>query len=331
MGAFWQHWRRGHAGQQAVASRSARATGQPRVLVAIFDPIIPAVGQRLSAACGFQRVEALVAGYLADLAWASRGYLHYEVVQTLRLDDLPCLEDGFTYHPEDWLHCWQRQGGWHQPAMADYRALVERLGALSRVVCGELDEVWCFGPPYAGFWESAMVGAEAWWCNAPPVHLQDCPRRFVVMGFNYERGVGEMLESFGHRVEACVAHAFGSWREWGGRAEHAWDRFTAYDAVAPGRAGCGTVHYAPNSTTDYDWGNPRAVWSDCDDWLDYPHRTGRRRRVDCREWGGGDIRAHHRWWLRHLPCAPGTHEGHLNNWWRYALLDAECAATGGTP
>jgi hypothetical protein len=307
-----------------MRERAAREPhGQrPRVLVAVFDPVVPALGQRLSQACGFQAPDGLLAGYCADLAWASRGYLRYQLVETVWADRLPALEDGFSYHPEEWLHCWQRRGGWHQPAMADYPALVERLGVLPRIARGELDEVWCFGPPYAGFWESAMVGPEAWWCNAPPVPLAACPRRFIVMGFNYERGVGEMLESFGHRVEACVARAFGSWREWGGRADHAWDRFTAYDQVAPGRAGCGTVHRAPNSTADYDWGNPRAVWSDCDDWLHYPDARGRWRLVTCREWGGGDIRAHHRWWLRHLPCAPGTRAGHLNNWWRYALLEA---------
>jgi len=74
----------------------------------------------------------------------------------------------------------------------------------------------------------------------------------------------------------------------------------------------------PNSERDYDWGNRRGVWSTCDDWLNYPNLTGQRRRVNCEEWGGGDVRAHHRWWLRHLPRAPGRTEGKLNNWWAYA-------------
>jgi hypothetical protein len=113
-----------------------------------------------------------------------------------------------------------------------------------------------------------------------------------------------------------MRHVYGSWEP---EATHAWNRFTLYDKVAPGRAACGNVHFAPNSERDYDWGNPRPVWSTCDDWLTYPHLTGERRRVNCEAWGGGDIRAHHRWWLRHLPRAEGRTAGTLNNWWTYAV------------
>jgi hypothetical protein len=61
------------------------------------------------------------------------------------------------------------------------------------------------------------------------------------------------------------------------------------------------------------------VWSDCDDWYSYPDLTGKRRRVHCREWGSGDMRLHHLWWLDHLPRAAGTSDSVLNNWWRYVL------------
>ena len=33
-------------------------------------------------------------------------------------------------------------------------------------------------------------------------------RRFVIMGYNYQRGVGEMLESFGHRSESILEKTF---------------------------------------------------------------------------------------------------------------------------
>lgn len=161
-----------------------------------------------------------------------------------------------------------------------------------------------------------MAGRGAYFCNSPPIADIQTSRLFVVMGFNYERGVGEMLESFGHRVESILRHAFGSWEP---KETHAWNRFTLYDLVAPDRAGCGNVHFAPNSVRDYDWGNRRPVWSTCDDWLDYPHLTGRRRRVSCDEWGGGDVHSHHRWWLSRLPRAPGRTEGRLNNWWAYVV------------
>ena len=31
------------------------------------------------------------------------------------------------------------------------------------------------------------------------------------------------------------------------------------------------------------------------------------------------MRAHHRWWLRHLPRAEGTTDGIANNWWKYVI------------
>jgi hypothetical protein len=98
-----------------------------------------------------------------------------------------------------------------------------------------------------------------------------------------------------------------------------WKRFTLYDKVAPGRAEVGSVHYAPNSDRDYDWGNPRVVLSRCDDWLHYPDLSDEPHQVTCSDWGGGDIRLHHIWWLSHIPKVPGTTAGISNNWWNYFI------------
>ena len=68
-----------------------------------------------------------------------------------------------------------------------------------------------FGGPYFGFYESIMVGEGAYFCNAPPLNKVACSRLFVIMGFNYERGVGEMLEDLGHRAESILTHVFGGW------------------------------------------------------------------------------------------------------------------------
>ncbi|MGH2368077.1 MAG: hypothetical protein ACRDI2_07755, partial [Chloroflexota bacterium] len=96
-----------------------------------------------------------------------------------------------------------------------------------------------------------------------------------------------------------------------------WERFSCYDQMAPGRAAVGNMHFAPNSAHDYDWGNRRPVRSDCDDWLAFPHLTGKQRPVDCRDWGDGDMRRHHLWWFEHLPHAAGKMDGVGNNWWSY--------------
>jgi hypothetical protein len=60
--------------------------------------------------------------------------------------------------------------------------------------------------------------------------------------------------------------------------------------------------------------------SSADDWLNYPHLTGRQRLMTCEDWGNGDIRLHHKWWFQRLPKAPGRGpDGKLANWWKYAV------------
>ena len=287
----------------------------PRVLVLNFDPIFHTRGERpLHEVFGWNDPRLLTEGYIADLAECSDGYLRYEVIEWQDVDAFPLKKDGFRYAEGSFLRCRAGQEAWHEPDAVDYHAIFREFEIPQRVERGEIDEVWLWGFPHAGFWESTMAGQGAYFCNSPPVGGIQTSHIFVTMGFNYEVGVGQMLESFGHRVESIMRHVYGSWEH---RETHAWNRFTLYDKVAPGRAGCGNVHFAPNSAEDYDWGNRRMVYSTCDDWLNYPHLTGQRRQVNCEEWGSGEIRAHHRWWLRHLPHAPGRTEGKLNNWWAY--------------
>jgi hypothetical protein len=306
-------------GSASGGSRSPDGA-RPRVLAVVFDPTFRTrAGAGLVDVCGYNDPHALTRAYVRDIAEASGGFLQYQVVETLTLPEFPRKADGFCYDAESFLHCWRAGKGWHDPDAVDYLRILEQTDAQQRVTAGEIDELWLWGPPYAGFWESTMVGREAYFCNSPPLDIPSCRRRFIVMGFNYERGVGEMLESFGHRVESMLAHAFGSWRVWGGSSAHAWDRFTAHDLVAPGQAGCGNVHFAPNSRHDYDWGNPEPVWSTCDRWPGFPRDAEKKRLVDCREWGGGDIRAHHKWWLAHLPRSAGETHGVRNNWWGHVV------------
>ncbi|NJM42494.1 MAG: DUF11 domain-containing protein [Anaerolineae bacterium] len=53
--------------------------------------------------------------------------------------------------------------------------------------------------------------------------------------------------------------------------------------------------------------------SACDNWYRFPDLSGTPRTVDSSEWGGGDIRAHHKWWFRHFPHLTGSSGGTLSN------------------
>jgi hypothetical protein len=289
----------------------------PKVLILSFDPIIEAEGgRRLSKVCGWNDALKLAEDYRRDLKESSGDFVDYAIVRTTIADEYPVKKDGFRYTDESYMKCFQTSKGWHQPDGIDYRAIIEKYKLADLVGKGEIDEIWMFGAPYFGYWESTMAGKGAYFCNSAPVEGVDCSRIFVIMGFNYERGVGEMLEDFGHRTESIVRRVYGSWEH---NEKHAWNRFTLYDKVAPGKAACGNVHFAPNSVNDYDWGNETYVWSTCDDWLSYPDLTGKKRKVNCSEWGNGNIREHHKWWLKHLPRAPGRSDGKLSNWWKYVV------------
>jgi hypothetical protein len=162
-----------------------------------------------------------------------------------------------------------------------------------------------------------MAGPGAFWCNGPPLkNTEAAKRRFVIMGFSYERGVGEMLETMGHRAESIMEKTFENLTG----DDNLWKRFIRYEKENPGRAAAGNMHFAPNSQGDYDWNNPRPVLSECDDWLEnFPNFKGVTRMVTSAEWGNGDPREHHRWWLMHLPKTAGRRNGIHNNWWQYIM------------
>jgi hypothetical protein len=288
---------------------------KPRVLLAVYNPTIPTeAGRKLSTVLHWNHPYQLARQYAADLAEASHGYCNYQIVERVEIDGFPVKIDGFRYAPGDFLSAWRARRGFHNPDWADYRKIVDDLDIIARVNKGQIDEVWLVAFPYAGFYESRMAGPGAFWCNAPPLEgYEDASRRFIIMGFNYERGVGEMLEAHGHRAESIMSHVF---RKTRGHAD-LWSQFIRYDKTHPGRAEVGNIHFAPNSHSDYDWGNRETVPSRCDAWYSFPNLDGPPRGVNCREWGNGDIRLHHLWWFRHLPHVAGVSEGISNNWWEY--------------
>ena len=287
-----------------------------RVLLIVYDPVMnPSSGERLSQIMHWKKVDDLVAGFLADINGASKGLARFQIVERVELLEFSSLMDGFRYTPDTYMDV-MRGGRPHEPRDVDYLAILTGFNILERIANREIDEVWVFGFPYAGFYESIMGGAGAFWCNAPPLpKTSSCNRKFLIMGFSFERGVGEMLESFGHRVESIMEKTFSKVE---GDA-NLYQRFTRYDQKFPGQAEVGTIHFAPNGEKDYDWNNQRTVPSCCDDWFNFPTFQGTIKDVTATEWGNGEMRLHHRWWLNHLPKVAGRTSGVANNWWQYVM------------
>lgn len=299
------------------ASEPAQIT-QSKALLIVYDPVMDkASGVTLSQQQKWFRVSDLITGFMADLIEASKGLARYQIVERVDADEFPAKTDGFRYTPQTYMDVYQGRSAPHLPQEVDYNAILTKYNILQRVARNEIDEVWIFGFPHAGFYESTMGGPDAFWCNAPPLkNTSASKRRFVMMGFSYERYVGEMEEAYGHRAESIMEKTFG---KLSGEA-NLWKRFTRYEKIAPGKAACGSIHFAPNSQQDYDWNNSTPVKSECYDWLlNFPNFKGDVRTVDAGEWGNGEIRAHHKWWFNHFPRAAGRRNGIHNNWWQYVV------------
>ncbi len=314
-------------------------TLSPRVLMLIFDPVIdPATGTRLSQSRytqGWSRVDDLIAGYTADVAECSGGLVNYREVGRQIVNEFPLRDSGQRYDAATFTQILDGKLKANEQDLMNYSALLDELNLSARATNNEFDEVWMFGFPYAGFSESRMIGQGAFSVNGNPV--AKAGRRFVIMGFNYQRGVGEMLEDLGHRAEFTMAQVFGSlnflvWAYNRARTPaqldsariaglNLFERFILFDQIAPGQANVGLLHYAPNSTADYQWGNAAPVQSCADDWLAFPNlpQPPHYRAMTCADWGNGDIRGHHKWWLQRMPKVGGNTNGVLNNWWEYII------------
>jgi len=289
-----------------------------KVLVIVYDPIMDrSTGTTLSQQMKWYRPSDLLTGFMADLLQVSGGMARYQIVQRIDVDEFPAKVDGFRYTPQTYMDVWLGRVSPHAPSEVDYNAIINKYNVLQRVAKNEIDEVWVFGFPHAGFYESAMGGPGAFWCNAPALkNTEASKRRFVLMGFSFERYIGEMHEAYGHRAESIMEKTFS---KLSGDA-NLWRRFIRYEKVAPGKSACGNVHFAPNSQVDYEWNNPTPVISECYDWqLNFPNFKGDMRIVGSSEWGSGDIRAHHKWWFNHFPRVAGRKNGIHNNWWQYVV------------
>lgn len=146
--------------------------------------------------------------------------------------------------------------------------------------------------------------------------LPVCEHSYTVYEFNYGRTVAEALHNYGHHSEALFR-----WAD----DELFWNRFVGQEQQ--GRSRCGWTHFPPNGEEDYDYGNPRTISSDCDQWAP---EGGVEQEMDCSAWG-----CEHEifmiWWFQHHP---GPNNGlrwkgqPLRNWHEF-FVDFDLAASLG--
>ena len=298
------------------ATRPAPVTR--KVLVNINNPLLPSQGNvRLRTYFGWNDPDWLVANHISDLQHASFGYVNYVVAERIQDDDFarwPVLHNGFRHNEHSYLEAVRTRT--EPSSLVNYSAYMDERGIIERVSSGQIDEVWDIGVGYVGMWEAVMAGPGATNSNAPPLGGTDhAGRRFVIMAYNYGRGLSEMLHSYGHRAEGHLSHALRNVPE----RDNLWRRFLRHDLVTPGMAELGNVHFPPNGVFDADYRNQHKVQSNADDWYHYPWLTGDRfRKINCEEWSTNN-RLYLLWWFRHMPHIAGYCDGIAHNWWRYIV------------
>lgn len=286
-----------------------------KVLLLIYNPIFENQGgMNLVQLKNWNNPDSLTQSFIKSVKEVSHGFVNYQIATRLELDDIPLKSDGFDYNDDTYLNC-LNNGGCHNPDLANYKKMIEDSGACEKRNKGEIDELWIWGGPYFGYWESNLAGPEAFWYNSSPTGDTGCTKLLPIMGFNYERGEAEMFEDLGHRLESTMTKVYGSWAP---NEDHSWNKFTLLDVDAPGRGGCGNAHLAVNagSNQGYDRESPRSVESTCDDFLNYPNLTGQKKSISCTNWGCTTL-GYFKWWFFRLPNKDGTSLGKLNNWWTY--------------
>jgi hypothetical protein len=249
------------------------------------------------------------------------------VVEKITFDGFPTFRNGFTYSEESFLRMWEKDRESANQGMTSFRWLFAKFGLAGKISTNDLSEIWLWGAPYFQWdelhWKIPgdkipYQTGNPWFYR--PYDIPDVGRTIWVMGWNYERGEGEMLESYCHRIESVLSLTVGQ-GVWDpkDRRQDAWNRFTLVDKDAPGEAEVGSVHLAPNSQSDYDWSNTNLVWTFADDWLTYPSLPRKKKLLNALTGGWDGILNHHLWWMRRLPHAPGTTAGFYNNWWEYIV------------
>jgi hypothetical protein len=307
-----------------AVSAAQREHLRVRVYVLDFDPLMGSAAP-LTVDRGWNDPLALDDEYRSDVTIASAGVVDQRIVHSSVVRGYPVKPGGFTFTNAQYVGCLADAAPTYCGALIDYRAVLNtsydaRFGsACNALARGRVDEVWLWGGPWFGYLEYRIVD--------PNTMCPQMARSFVVMGFSYERTVAEMLHDLGHRSEALVRAGIGLglWDRFDGqRARYSQDfgcpaePDTAHPEVEGTITHAGNVHFPPNAYCHYQYDRDHPVFSDADDWANFPNLTGRQTVVDASTWGGTQ-RGFMIWWLGRFPRNVGATEAVQNDWWRYVF------------
>jgi len=168
-----------------------------------------------------------------------------------------------------------------------------------------------------------------------------------VFGFNYSRSVAEALHSSGHYMENLLQFAFGPSTDLANGTPGGTDLYDLFDGqvsryngyngpLNTSTAECGDVHFPPNATQSYDYGNSTVVTSDCASYNPGDPSSQNSVPVSASTWEAIPCDAslqfntfdcqqesYLMWWMQNMPGYNSTildqTDNPMPNWWQYIL------------
>jgi hypothetical protein len=294
-----------------------------KVVVLNFAPRIPTEGGRkLWEVFGWGDPRISAKQFANDLAFSTGGAIDIQITDWRELEEFPLFTDGTRYTPEEYVSNRRSSSPIWKSLAADFYYYAERENLAELVNAGQVDEIWCFGDHFFSLWgEAWMAGPGSFFVNGPTFPKVGFNRAIAGYGFNYERGVGEMLHNLCHRTENHGQRAFGGWNL--ANPVSAFDKFSANFLNSPGQlAGVGTCHVPANGSSGYDYGNTQIVASTALDWPNYPNLSGATTTVGRETWGTQPYPDYQRDYLKFyfgmMPRNAATDAaGRQANWFKY--------------
>lgn len=321
-------------GIKARISRAQQSTGIPvvtiprKVMVLVFNPYISGSTGVVEYFHWYDPY-AITDQLISQLNTNSHGKVFYTIpggdLVTSRtfpkkcngIGQNNCKASGYIYDATTYQTCIANESTCYRPDIANYLKILNDFNVCGKLNSGEIDELWMWGGPWFGFYESNLAGPNGFWYNSSPTTGTSCNKLLPIMGFSYKEPFFNVLHDFGHRTEATMTKIYGTWEE--NRTLHDWDKYGLTIAQSPKYtfAGCGSIHYAPNASTQNNFSASNVVNSICEALFNnYPNygdvnliQAG----VSCNNWGcdnGGDEN-YFNWWLAHLPYYAGTTTGQI--------------------
>ena len=151
-----------------------------------------------------------------DARVTSHGFVNYEVIEKIDYDGFPQFRSGFSYTETRFLEMWEKDRDKADKGMTSFKWVFEKLTLAERIRAKDVAEIWIWGAPYMAWDElhgrSPVIKSR----TRPtipgfyrPYDIPDIGRTVWVTGWNYERGEGEMLESYCHRIESVLSLTVG--------------------------------------------------------------------------------------------------------------------------